>query len=318
MRRKADSRSTLARVNFGNDEHPPVRLSVWQDLGVALALAGLAAVIAAIFDFYESWFDFSRRWESLQLDELLPALLVFALSLVVILVRRHRALRRALEENQALGRWNLRAQEQERRRLAREIHDELGQHLNALQLGAADIVKAAGTSTLATQGEQLLRGLGQVQRVVRDLVRELRPAGLDELGLVPALEAMLQGTREQQPALAIRLVTFGQLDGLGEELDLAVFRMVQESLTNCLRHANASRIEVVLQRQADSAGRPLLTLEIQDDGRGLPAQADRSGGHGVAGMRERVGMLGGRFEMHAAPGAGTTVRAEFPLAGGDA
>jgi signal transduction histidine kinase len=155
-----------------------------------------------------------------------------------------------------------------------------------------------------------------VQRVVRDLVRELRPAGLDELGLVPALEAMLEGTREHQPALAMRLVTYGPLDGLGEELNLAVYRLVQESLTNCLRHADASRVEVVLQRQVDSAGRPLLTLEIQDDGRGLPAQAERSDGHGLAGMRERVGMLGGRFELHAAPGAGTTIRAEFPLPAG--
>jgi signal transduction histidine kinase len=301
-------------VNSGHGDPAFARLSVWRDLGIALALAAVAAGVAAVFDFYESWFDFSRRWEALQLDELLPALLVFALSLAVLLARRHHALRRALERNRELGRWTLQAQEQERRRLAREIHDELGQHLNALQLDAAGLVRAAGGSPLAAGGQQLLRGLGEVQRVVRDLVRELRPAGLDELGLVPALEAMLQSARERQPQPALRLVTFGKLEDLGEELNLTVYRLVQESLTNILRHAAASQVEVALQQVAGSDGRPLLTLEVQDDGRGLPGNGGAEG-HGLAGMRERVTMLGGRLELRSTPGAGTTIRAEFPLQG---
>lgn len=302
----------------GNEERSPDRISLRRDLGIALALAAVAAVVAGIFDFFESWFDFSRRWEALQLDELIPALLVFALSLVVILVRRHRALRRALERNRELGHWTMQAQEQERRRLAREIHDELGQHLNALQLDAAGLLSARGDLRGDPRAAQILQGLGDVQRIVRDLVRELRPAGLDELGLVPALEASLQAVRERQPSLAVRLVTFGDLEGLGEALDLAVYRLVQESLTNCLRHAQAGSVEVVLQQQADGRGRPLLVLEVQDDGRGMQQAGDRGDGHGLAGMRERVEMLGGRFELRSAPGSGTTVRAEFPLGGGAA
>lgn len=289
------------------------RYAVWWDLGLSLAIAGLAALLASGLDLFESWFALSRRWERLQVDELLLALLVFAASLAVLLVRRHAALGRAWLRNRVLSRHMLQAQEQERRRLARDLHDELGQHLNAMQLGAQQI--ARNPVAAEPQLAELQRSLADVQRVVGGMIRRLRPAALDDLGLIPALESLIESWRGLHPVPAVRLLTYGELGSLGEELNLAVYRIVQEALTNCLRHAAATAVEVVLQRQAVSDGTTLLTLEISDNGTGLREGSSHSEGFGIIGMRERVQLLGGRFEMRSGSGRGTTVRAEFVLPG---
>jgi len=286
------------------------RYAVWRDLGLSLAIAVLAALLASGLDLFESWFALSRRWERLQVDELLLALLVFAVSLAVLLVRRHAALGRALLRNRMLSRQMLQAQEQERRRLARDLHDELGQHLNAMQLGVRQIERdPAAAAPLLTE---LQRSLLDVQQVVGGMIRRLRPAALDELGLIPALESLIESWRTLHPVPAVRLLTYGDLGGLGEELNLAVYRIVQEALTNCLRHAAATVVEVVLQRQPGPGG-TLLTLDISDNGIGLREGSPPSESFGIIGMRERVQLLGGRFEMHSGSGRGTTVRAEFLL-----
>lgn len=277
--------------------------SLWRDLLLAVALALLTALLAARVEFSELLFQYTRRWERFQLDEWPTALLVFALVMVVLYARRHAQLRRALGENRYLVSRIIEVQEQERHRLARELHDELGQTLNAIKLDALALPESATARRIAGSADH-------VYRAAAGLVRNLRPPALDELGLVAALEACVARWRESYPELAVQLSVGGQLDELGETMNLALYRIVQEALTNCVRHARAGRFYIDLTRAPDQQDR--LLLEMRDDGAGFDTGMQRAGG-GLAGMRERVALLGGRFELLSAPGQGVTIRVELPV-----
>jgi signal transduction histidine kinase len=280
------------------------RDSLWRDLAIAVAAALLAAVLSAQFELHEWLFDFTRRWERYELDEWPAALLVFALCMVVLYARRHAQLRRALAENRYLVSRMLDVQEDERRRLARELHDELGQTLNAIKLDALALQDSPIAQRIAANADQVYGAAG-------DLVRRLRPPALDELGLVAALEACVDRWRVSHPDLSVQLSTGGELDQLGETLNLAIYRIVQEALTNCVRHAAAQHMFIDLTRDAGAEGGVLL--EMRDDGTGFAVQPDARHGSGLTGMRERVGLLGGQFELLSEAGQGVTIRAEIPL-----
>jgi two-component system, NarL family, sensor histidine kinase UhpB len=277
--------------------------SPWRDLLLAVALALLAGVLAAQVDLSELLFETTRRWEPLQIDEWPAALLVFALAMVVLYARRHLQLRRALGENRYLVGRIIDVQEQERHRLARELHDELGQTLNAIRLDALALPESAPARRIAENADH-------VYRAAAGLVRNLRPPALDELGLVTALEACVESWKQTCPQLQVQLSVGGRLDDLGEAVNLALYRSVQEALTNCVRHARAAHFYIDLTRAPDAQGS--LLLEMRDDGVGLAAGVPRAGS-GLAGMRERVGLLGGRFELLSEPGQGVTIRIELPV-----
>ncbi len=286
-------------------------VSLWRDLLLAAGLSLVAAVLAAQFELHEKIFAFTRRWEWLQLDEWPAALLVFACCMGLLYARRHAQLRRALAENRRLVDRVLDVQEQERRRLARELHDELGQYLNAIKLDAQALVDGGAAEGAA---QRIAASADHVYGAAATLVRNLRPPALDELGLVAALEACVDTWRRSHPALQVQLSTGGDLEQLGEKVNLAVYRIVQEALTNCVRHARAGCAYIDLTRAPPPDDG--LLLEIRDDGAGLPAEVRRSVGGGFVGMRERASLLGGSFELLSAPGqGGVTIRVDIPLAG---
>lgn len=299
-------------------KHSPLRSargdSAWRDLAIAAVAALVVAVLASATELNELLFEHTRGWERLQLDEWPMALLAFALCMVILYARRHAQLQRALGENRHLVSRLIDVQEQERRRLARELHDELGQTLNAIKLDALALPGAGAGADSATIAQRIAHNADQVYQAAGDLVRHLRPPALDELGLVDALEACVDRWRRSHPALAIQLSTGGDLQGLGETMDLAIYRIVQEALTNCVRHAQAQRFFIDLTREPGGDGRVLL--EMRDDGRGFDPRSLRAGS-GLTGMRERIELLRGRFELLTEPGKGTTVRVEIPLAGKD-
>ncbi|MDQ2640595.1 MAG: sensor histidine kinase [Pseudomonadota bacterium] len=283
------------------------RDSLWRDLAIAVSLALLAAVAAAQVELHELLFDATRRWEHFELDEWPSALLVFALAMVVLYARRHAQLRGALAENRRLVRRLIGVQEEERRRLARELHDELGQTLNAIKLDVLALPDPGAAQRIATSVDRVYGAAG-------DLVRSLRPPALDELGLSAALEACVDRWRRSHPGLTVQLSMAGELDQLGETLSLALYRIVQEALTNCVRHARAGHFYIDLTRGAGVG----VLLEMRDDGQGFDtASADRQGS-GLTGMRERAALLGGQFELLSAPGQGVTIRIEFPVREEDA
>jgi signal transduction histidine kinase len=203
------------------------------------------------------------------------------------------------------------AKEAERRHLARELHDEMGQSLTALKLRLKMAAAAAGGG-----GAAIGDALGVVDALlvrVRKLSIDLSPPLLDEAGLVPAVRAHLE-SHAQLASVEVVLDASGLEVRLPAELETAAFRVIQESVTNVARHAGARHIAVTL---ACDAGR--LAISVRDDGVGFAVDATLAGaargGHlGVAGMRERIKGLGGSLEVTSAPGVGTEVSAVIPVA----
>lgn len=284
------------------------RESLWRDVGIAGVLALLAGWVAASLELQEELFSLSRRWEHLQIDEAFSVALVFSLCMVVMYARRLWQLRRALEENRQLALRNLEVQEQERRRLAQELHDELGQYLNAIKVDARGL-GGMSSKELQDTADRIASSADHAYAAAGAIVRRLRPPALDDLGLCAALEACVARWRQSHPQLVMRLAVHGDIDALPESLGLVVYRLVQEGLTNCVRHANASRLQIDVTHEPDKED--ALRVVLQDDGRGQPAGQPPSG-HGIAGMRERVELLGGRFRWLSAPGRGVTIEATFP------
>ncbi|MGH2849787.1 MAG: ATP-binding protein [Solirubrobacteraceae bacterium] len=191
----------------------------------------------------------------------------------------------------------LAAQEGERLRVARELHDELGQTLTAIALRAEHAVAdGSHADALAEIAAAVQRSVNEVRRIAR----ELRPEALDDLGLVNALIAMC-GRAAPDGRPRIRREFAPDLPALGAEGDFVVYRVAQEALTNAVRHAGASTIALTL---AHHDGR--VTLRVRDDGRGLPERFAE--GVGISGMRERALLIDAQLELHGAPGQGTEVR----------
>jgi signal transduction histidine kinase len=220
-------------------------------------------------------------------------------------------LQRNEREFRRLGRAVWRVQEDERRRLARDLHDGVGQNLTALKHRLAQLDDALPPDSAARAHlEAALSLCGDTLEDTRTLSRLLRPPILDDLGLEPALRWLARSVGEASGLdITLDLQPLPPLDG---ELQTLLFRVAQEALHNVARHASASHVIVRLVARDD-----LLQLQVADDGRGCePAAALRSGGSGLGGMRERLRLYDGRLELHSAPGDGMRVRALVPLAPG--
>jgi signal transduction histidine kinase len=199
------------------------------------------------------------------------------------------------------------AQELERARLARELHDETGQALTSILLGVKSI-RAAPTAEAAKQAEADVRELVvQALQDVRALAVELRPAALDDFGLVPALEGLAE-TFSARSGIAAAFEPNLGATRLPPEAETLVYRLVQEALTNVVKHAAATNVSIVLTRRTDG-----VTALIEDDGCGFDEANARDGALGLIGMRERLALLGGTLSIESSS-SGTTLVAHLPLA----
>ena len=199
------------------------------------------------------------------------------------------------------------AQELERQRLARELHDETGQALSSIILGLRALDErvdgAEAKKAVADVRELVVATLQDVRR----LAVELRPKVLDDFGLVAALERLTE-TFSAQTKIGVRFESGLGDERLPPEVESALYRIVQESLTNIVKHSRASNVSIVLARKPHA-----VAAVIEDDGLGFDPQAVRDGGIGLVGMRERVALLDGRLLVESADGAGTTLVAEVPV-----
>lgn len=217
--------------------------------------------------------------------------------------------RRERTEARAYAAALLRAQEEERRRIAQELHDDPLQTL--IQL-ARRLEGLGATRDLTPTAPGLTEARAEVLAVVarlRDVLRGLRPPGLDQLGLVAAVRGML-AELEDETGMVTELQVTGTVRTLAPEVQLGVFRVIQEATRNVVRHAEACRVAVTLAFDDDA-----LDVQIADDGKGFDPAAstgDDTGRFGVLGMRERAGLLGGTFALQSAPGRGTVVGARIP------
>jgi signal transduction histidine kinase len=199
------------------------------------------------------------------------------------------------------------AQELERRRLARELHDETGQALTSILLGLKAVEEAPAEDERRRASTELRELVVTTLQDVRRLAVELRPKALDDFGLVPALERLGETFSEQT---GIRVQLEAQLgERLSPEIETALYRIVQEALTNVVKHARARSVSILLVRKHAS-----VSAVIEDDGLGFEPAEAREDGLGLVGMRERLELIDGRFEVESSPGAGTTIVAEVPLA----
>ena len=302
-----------------------VALHPWRDLiGVALLTLATAA-LAARFDASEALLGWLRRRETLQVDELPGVLLVLCLGLLWFAARRYQDVRRALlahqhteqrlalqlERNRTLHLQLLEVQERERRTLARELHDELGQYLGTLRFdlhALADATIADPAAARAALLERARTTLNHLQGTVRTLIGQLRPPALDTLGLEAALEQLVHGWQLRLPDTRLELHCTTVPEGLAELHAITLFRLTQEALTNLARHARASQARL----QVHCVDGQRLVWSVEDDGVGFDPAGVHSG-LGLVSMSERVEAVGGRFTCQTRPGQGCLLRADWSL-----
>jgi two-component system, NarL family, sensor histidine kinase UhpB len=301
----------------------------WRDAAAVTVITALGFALSAHFQATEWLYATTRHWEYFQVDELPAGMLVLSAGLIWLSWRRYRHARRelqarrtaearlaeALVENRTLAQESLRIQEVERKHLARDLHDELGQYLNVIKLDAVSIGDSGGTDAQLSVGasQAIIRAVDHVHRIVSDMIGRLRPVGLDELGLASAIEHCVDHWRQRIPETRFQLSVSGEIDHLPESLTLTTYRLIQEGLTNIHKHARAKRAEISLRRVASAGpGADELHVTVTDDGCGMDSNI-RVAGFGLNGMRERVEMTGGTFAISSAPGIGLKFDACLPV-----
>ncbi len=224
----------------------------------------------------------------------------------------HGLLERIEDERRRSGQLAMRAQEEERRRLARDLHDEVNQALTAILLRLEALAQETPPER-APEVAELKRLVNQAMDELLNLARQLRPSALDDHGLVPAVETQLKRF-SARTGIEVRLDTRGDPDALPEVVQTAIYRVAQEALTNVTRHAGATVVEMDLRENEGEA-----ELRVRDDGGGFDpsvvAQTNSeapSGGLGLIGMAERARLVGGELDVRSAPGGGTTITLRVP------
>ena len=317
---------TIATVELVSEPRDEIAEAWGNSIALAtVAAATVAAMIAILYFVLGRVLDpltalgaalrgLERRDYELRLSR--PKVLEFA-----AIADRFNALARALDdaraENLALNRRVITAQDDERRRTALELHDEVGPSLFGLKANAASIAKAAGTirdsaaRAIEARVGDLTAIIDHLQGINRSLLNRLRPMALGHVPLADIIAELVRERAHQNPNIEFSHSVEELRQSYGDTLDLTVYRCVQEALTNALRHAGACHIEVRVAQANRIGGEAQLDLEIRDDGKGMAADVPR--GFGLSGMRERVQALGGEFAIDTGPGRGTTLRIAIPL-----
>jgi len=215
-----------------------------------------------------------------------------------------RMMRRLEAERRRAGSAALHAQEEERARVARDLHDEVNQSLTGLLL-RLEAAREAAPPELEAELAETRALANQAMTELLSLARQLRPTALDDLGLAAAIGGQVEQLARGD--IEARLAVDGDFSDLGDDAQLVVYRVAQEALNNAARHSGAKRVEVLLRRSEDGG----VVLDVVDDGRGFAFDESESG-LGIGGMRERALLVGGELTIESRPGAGTTVRLDVP------
>ncbi len=219
-----------------------------------------------------------------------------------------------LEENRQLTHLIQRHIEDERRSLARELHDELGQYVTAIKTFAVGIANKAEEKMpdVASNAQTIVSAANHIYDGMHNIIRQLRPGSLDNLGLSETLRDMVDNYQKHHPELKMNLSIHGDVNSFGESVNINVYRVIQESVNNALKHANASWIDIRLE--VTETGE--LQLTIKDNGKGMDfCKVDQTRHFGLLGMRERAQALQGTFNIDSAPDDGTTIRINIPKGG---
>lgn len=279
-------------------------------LGVAAAIAGLLvnqAVLRRRFTPLERLIEEMEKVDLSRPGPLLPASIdgvgeteeVERIELAFL-----RMMRRLEAERRRAGSAALQAQEEERARVARDLHDEVNQSLTGLLL-RLEAAREAAPPHMEAELAATKALANQAMRELLSLARQLRPTALDDLGLAAAVAGQVEQLAHGE--IEAEFSADGDLSDLGDDAQLVVYRVAQEALSNAARHSGAAHVAVTLRRREDGG----VELEVGDDGRGF-AFDESERGLGIAGMRERALLIGGELTIESRPGRGTTVRLTVP------
>lgn len=302
---------------------PTSRWRTRLEFALVFAVAGVFHALAVRSELHETTSLLLAPFERWQIDELPLTLLVLSAGLALFAWRRRADAERALAlhaaeqsrtselllRNRELAQGLIALQENERRALARELHDEIGQSCTALRLETA-LLRQAGALDVQARMAAAARAEAaatSIHQLVRNLLQRLRPAHLEALGLAPALQELCEGW-ELRSGIACVFHHEGVPEAFDDAVAIAVYRVAQEALTNVVRHADATAVRVRLLRR----GRRELLLVVEDDGVGLRPER-RHAGLGLLGANERAAALGGRLEVEAAAGRGTRLELSLPV-----
>jgi len=197
-------------------------------------------------------------------------------------------------------------QEDERKNIARDLHDEIGQHLTAIHIDASAILKAKSITSVRASAAAIGAVARQMMDIVHDMLQRLRPAMLDELGLQASLHELIDNWRQRNRSINLSFSISSQLINLDETIAIAAYRIIQECLTNITKHANARMVTIKIETMAEQ-----VKICVKDDGQGFDLH-QISQGFGLAGMRERVDGLGGSFQLTTKPNDGVLIEISLP------
>ena len=312
--------NNYARINGTQPGHLSAVIS---DLIIVVSLVLVFFITAMYLELSEKISGITKNYEHWQLDELPLTLLLLSIGLSWFAFRRTREARRELNEriraqnkitellnhNRDLSQRLILVQENERRALARELHDEFGQNCTAIRAEASYIMHSNVSENVSVSTERIAQAAEALSNMVRDILRRLRPANLDSLGIESALQELCE-IWEKQTGIACGLVTRDIPSQLSDSTSIAVFRLVQESLTNVKRHAEATQVRISLYQESANGK---LVLNIQDDGSGMLNPDGPHCGFGLIGMRERVAALHGGIHISSEAGSGLRITVELPV-----
>lgn len=297
------------------------------DLVIVTCAVTIFFLLSAHLELAEQLATWARNYEHWQLDELPLTLLLLSVGLSWFGWRRWRELRQEmaarrqveemnlhmLAQNRQLAQQLIQLQEQERRHLARELHDEFGQCCVAIKVDAALIAQDTHDkqSAIHTSACAISDTADHLHDVLRGMLHRLRPTGLDDFGLATCLQVLVDSW-SQRHKVACTFTVSGALGDLDEATNITLYRTVQESLSNIAQHAHASLATVILHRSSGPCDTHHIALNIEDNGIGVSKNTSRQG-LGVLGMNERITALGGCMSLTMAPSGGTLVRVVLPM-----
>ena len=296
--------------------------SLYGDIFLLSLLGIIVFFVSSAIELNEKLSAITRPLEDWQLDEVPFVLIVTVLMVVAVLAKRTKQLRRqtmlqldaqrklylALEENKRLSRRNIEIQELERRTIARELHDEFGQSMNAIMIDGVSIRDSVGKdSDIYAQASAIVDTSEKVFSGVRGLLKQLRPVALDELGLSSALEHMIDEWSSRFDDISWETNIDLPGDFLDETINITIYRLVQETLTNIVRHSDAEKVSISVVK---IGGGDNVHVEVVDDGTTQEVPKSTSG-IGLLGLRERVEGLDGEFDVRTVRPHGFKVSAKF-------
>lgn len=292
---KLSSNAKLHRLNIVID-------ALW----VLIAFLSTYAT-SSYFNFSDHYYLWARQYEkNIDIDELLPALLVSLMALLWFAKQRMNESKLFINNNHALLHRILEVQEDERKKIARDLHDDLGQYLSAIKAQAnCLLLDTSGSESIKKTAKNIVSSADYAYHATRDLISALRPVALDELGLSDALEHLLDswravnkndgqrvcGLNKANKPIDYHMQIEGNINNYSESLNISIFRIVQEALTNIAKHAHAKSVQIGIK------GNPnYLSLAIMDDGVGFDT-SKQNFGYGLLGIAERVESINGKLKI---------------------